>query len=66
MKPNVGGVDKAVRIVVGLALLGLFFLLDGSMRYLGLIGIVPLATALMGWCPLYTLLGLNTCPLKKS
>ncbi|NNM83454.1 MAG: DUF2892 domain-containing protein [Burkholderiales bacterium] len=65
MKANVGGVDKAVRIVAGIALLSLFFLLDGSMKYLGLIGIVPIATALIGWCPLYTLLGISTCPLKK-
>ncbi len=65
MKTNVGGIDKVVRIVAGIALLSLFFLLEGGMKYLGLIGIVPIATALIGWCPLYTVLGINTCPLKK-
>ncbi len=65
MKSNVGSVDKIIRIIVGIALLSLFFVLEGSARYLGLIGIVPIATALMGWCPLYTLIGLNTCPLKE-
>lgn len=65
MKANVGSADKIVRIVVGIGLLSLFFVLEGNMRYLGLIGIVPIATALMGWCPLYTLIGVNTCPLKE-
>ena len=65
MKSNVGSVDKVIRIIVGIGLLSLFFVLEGSARYLGLIGIVPIATALMGWCPLYTLIGLNTCPLKE-
>ncbi len=68
MKTNVGSADKIVRIVVGIGLLSLFFILEGNMRFLGLIGIVPIATALMGWCPLYSVLGLSTCPLteKKS
>jgi hypothetical protein len=64
MKKNVGSTDKIVRIVLGLGLLSLLFLLDAPMKYLGLIGIVPLATSLMGWCPLYTLLGMNTCKVK--
>ena len=68
MKTNVGSVDKIVRVVVGIGLLSLFFILEGSMKFLGLIGIVPIATALMGWCPLYSVIGVNTCPLteKKS
>lgn len=68
MKANVGSVDRIVRIVVGIGLLSLFFILEGNMKYLGLIGIVPIGTALMGWCPLYSVLGLSTCPLteKKS
>jgi len=68
MKTNVGSADKIVRIVVGIGLLSLFFILEGSMKFLGLIGIVPIATALMGWCPLYSVIGVNTCPLtqKKS
>lgn len=66
MKSNVGSIDKIVRIIVGIGLLSLFFVLEGSAKYLGLIGIVPIATALVGWCPLYTLIGLNTCPLKEK
>jgi hypothetical protein len=61
MQKNVGSADKIVRIVLGLGLLSLLFLLEPPMRWLGLIGIVPLATSLFGWCPLYTLLGVNTC-----
>lgn len=67
LKTNVGGIDRILRIVVGLALLAGFFLnADASMRWLYLIGIVPLATGLMSSCPLYSILGLNTCPMKKG
>jgi hypothetical protein len=63
---NVGTVDRVIRIVVGLALLAGFFLnADASMRWLYLIGIVPLATGLMSTCPLYSLFGLSTCPMKR-
>lgn len=64
MQKNVGSADKIIRIVLSLGLLSLLFLLEAPMKYLGLIGIVPLATSLMGWCPLYTLLGVNTCKVK--
>ena len=64
---NVGGIDRMLRIVVGLALLAGFFLNpDASLRWLYLIGIVPLATGLMATCPLYSLFGLSTCPVKRS
>lgn len=63
---NVGGVDKVIRIMVGVAVLSLFFLLQGDARWLGLVGVVPLATGLVGYCPLYSLLGLNTCPAKTK
>jgi len=67
LKTNVGGIDRILRIVVGLALLAGFFLdTDASLRWLYLIGIVPLATGLMSTCPLYSILGLNTCPMKKG
>jgi len=65
MKINVGMVDKVVRIVVGLAVLSLIFLLEGNARWLGLIGIVPLVTGLAGYCPLYSILGLSTCSAKS-
>jgi hypothetical protein len=66
MTPNVGSLDKTVRIVFGLAILSLWFVLEGQMRYLALIGIVPLLTATMGFCPAYTLFGINTCSVKKK
>ncbi len=65
MKTNVGGIDKVLRIVAGLALLSLIFILEGPARWWGLIGIVPLLTGTLGWCPAYMLVGLNTCPVKK-
>jgi hypothetical protein len=64
MKTNVGGVDKILRIVIGLGLLSLILILQGDARWWGLVGVVPLATGLFNFCPLYALLGLNTCPLK--
>lgn len=61
MQRNVGTADRTVRIVLGLAVLSLLYFLQPPMNYLGLIGLVPLLTALTGWCPLYRLLGVNTC-----
>ena len=68
MQNNVGSVDRVVRIVAGLALLAfaLFGPADVSWKWVGDIGIVPLLTALVGWCPAYTLLGISTCPAKKA
>lgn len=66
MKQNVGKTDKIVRIIAGLVLLSLLFVLEGSARWIGLIGIVPLATAAMGFCPLYPLVGMNTCCAKDG
>ena len=63
MKSNVGGIDKILRIVVGASLIGAT--VAGLLPAWGYIGIVPLATGLMGWCPLYPLLGMSTCPMKK-
>lgn len=63
---NVGGVDRVLRIVIGLALLVAFFLYpDASWRYLTLIGVVVLATGIFAKCPLYTMLGISTCPVAK-
>jgi hypothetical protein len=63
MKVNVGSADRVVRIVAGLALIGLA--LAGSIGPWGYIGIVPLATGVLRTCPLYSMLGLNTCPMSK-
>ncbi len=62
MKHNVGMLDRGIRILLGLALLAVFFRADGPARWVGLVGLVPLVTAAAGWCPLYGLLGLSTCP----
>ena len=64
MKSNVGGLDRILRIVIGLALIALT--LTGTIGLWGWIVVVPLATAALGFCPLYRVLGLNTCPLKAS
>jgi hypothetical protein len=65
-KTNVGGLDRILRIVVGLVLLVGFFLgWGGSLNWLLLIGIVPLATGIFQTCPAYGLLGINTCPMKR-
>jgi hypothetical protein len=68
MTRNVGTVDRVIRIVLALALFSLFFLLEGSARWFGVIGVVPLLTAFVSFCPLYTLFGFSTCPAqaKKS
>lgn len=67
MTKNVGGIDRVLRIVVGLALIAGFFLnTDGAYRWAYLIGIVPLATGLLSTCPLYSILGVSTCPVRKA
>lgn len=62
MKANVGGIDRILRIVVGLALVAWAALLGGPVW--AWIGIVPLATGAMGFCPLYPIIGMNTCAKK--
>ena len=64
MKKNVGGIDKALRILVGAGLIGAT--LAGMLPAWGYLGVVPLATGVLGWCPLYPLLGLNSCSIKKG
>ena len=64
MKTNVGGIDRILRIVIGLVLIGLAA--TGTIGVWGWIGVVPLATAAMGFCPLYTMLGFSTCPVKRA
>ena len=64
MTANVGGLDRILRVVVGLILISLVFV--GPQTPWGWIGVVPLITGLFRFCPAYTLLGLNTCPMKKA
>lgn len=63
MKSNVGGIDRILRIVLGLVLIGLT--LTGNIGVWGWLGIVPLATGAIGWCPPYAIFGWNTCSMKK-
>jgi hypothetical protein len=62
MKINVGGIDKILRIAVGLALIA-WALMGGPVW--AWVGVVPLATGAIGWCPAYNLFGMNTCPTRK-
>lgn len=64
MKTNEGVIDRILRIVAGLALMGLT--LTGTIGVWGWVGVVALATGLLGWCPLYTLLGINSCPMNSK
>ncbi len=63
MSKNEGTVDRVLRVVLGLILLSLVFI--GPQTMWGLIGIVPLVTGLVGICPLYSVLGVSTCPVKN-
>jgi hypothetical protein len=65
---NVGTVDRVLRVVLGAALLVWFFLDrgEGFWHYAKLIGVIPLATALFSTCPLYSILGVSTCPMKRT
>jgi hypothetical protein len=61
---NEGTLDRLIRIVLGIALLSLT--VAGPRSMLGLIGVVPLVTGLVGFCPLYRLVGLSTCPMPQK
>jgi len=63
MKANVGGIDKILRIVVGLALIAWALFANGPVW--AWIGVVPLATGLFNFCPLYSILGANSCKIKQ-
>ena len=64
MTPNVGSIDRVLRVVVGVVLIGLTLM--GTIGAWGWIGLVPIATAALGLCLLYSVLGFSTCPMKKS
>jgi hypothetical protein len=59
---NVGGIDRVLRILVGLALISLVFI--GPKVIWGWVGLVPLLTGIFKFCPAYKLIGVNTCPTK--
>ena len=61
---NVGGIDRILRFALGAGVLSLAFL--GPKTPWGYIGLIPLLTAFVGSCPLYTVLGFSTCPVKQK
>jgi len=63
MNKNEGSLDRAVRVVAGLALIGLAA--TNTVGAWGYVGVVPLLTGAIGMCPLYSILGLNTCPMNQ-
>lgn len=62
MMRNVGSIDRVVRVVASVAILAAGFAFKS---WWGLVGVVPLLTATLGWCPLYAPFGLSTCPMKS-
>jgi hypothetical protein len=64
MKTNEGTIDRALRVIAGLVLIGLAA--TGTIGVWGWIGVVPLATGAFGFCPIYTILGMNTCSMKTQ
>lgn len=64
MTRNVGSVDRILRVVIGLTLIVLAA--TGTVGWWGYLGVLPLVTAAMGWCPPYALFGWNTCGMKKA
>lgn len=64
MNANEGTIDRVLRVVVGAGVLSLAFV--GPHTPWGYIGIIPLVTGLIGWCPLYSVLGIRTCPIKQA
>ncbi|MBI5449934.1 MAG: DUF2892 domain-containing protein [Gammaproteobacteria bacterium] len=64
MNKNMGNIDRTIRIIAGVALLSLVFV--GPKTLWGWLGLIPLGTALLGWCPLYTLLGIKTTTASRD
>lgn len=65
MVSNMNQADKIVRVILGVALLSLLVILDGGIRWIGLIGLVLVASVLMNWCPIYAMLGINSNKAKQ-
>jgi hypothetical protein len=64
MKTNIGNIERGIRIAAGLILIALAA--TNTVGWWGWLGVVPLATGLVGWCPPYAMLGINTCSAKKA
>ena len=66
MRHNVGKLDRAIRAALGIALLAFLFVSDAPGRWWGLIGLAPLLTAVVGYCPVYALFGISTCSARTE
>jgi len=66
VRENIGTRDRVLRVVIGLAVLSTLFWVEGSIRWFGLVGLIPLGTALFGTCPLYAALGLSSCAEEEE
>lgn len=66
MLKNVGSVDRGIRVALGLGLLSIIFIRQDSARWFGVVGLIPLVTAYLSWCPLYSILGIKTCEQDHS
>ena len=66
MKQNVGTIDRILRVAVGIALIAWAVFGASEYAWAGWIGVAPLLTAVVGWCPPYSLLGINTCGAKRA
>lgn len=64
MTANIGNTEKVIRMIAAVVLFSMWFYLEGNMRYIAFIGIIPLVTSLVSWCPLWTVFGINTCSKK--
>lgn len=64
MKANVGKIDKVIRVIIAIFLFSSFFFLEGNLRFISLVGLIPLLTGMVSFCPLYRLLGVNSCRAK--
>ena len=60
MKKNMSNLDRGIRVILGIALLSLILLLSGGIRWIGLIGLIPLLTGIVGFCPLYAIFKIKT------
>jgi hypothetical protein len=60
MKSNVGKIDKVIRVVLSVAFFSSYFILEGNLRYIAVVGIVPLVTGMISFCPLYKLINVKT------
>lgn len=65
MKTNIGYTDKIIRYIIGIILLSMLLFISGNAKYWGLLGLVPIITAAIGFCPLYTIFGINTAKKDK-